>query len=86
MGHPADSPPYFLYTAGTYAALVTRGQTLDLKIAPSVTKFPRNVARSALDKPIGERTKLFHFDPFLITEVRTVCRSRMVSRSIMDCF
>lgn len=35
---------YFLYTTGTHAALLTHGQTLDLKIAPSVTKFPRNVA------------------------------------------
>lgn len=61
---------YFLYTTGTHGALLTHGQTLDLKIAPSVTKFPRNVAIGSRqtyqrkEKTFAFPLRSFYFDPF----------------------
>lgn len=70
MGHPADFISfYFLYTTEVHVALVAHGQTLDLKIAPSATKFPRNVAIGCKQtgRSEGNKNLLFYFDPFFIT-------------------
>lgn len=62
---------YFLYTTGTHAALLTRGQTLDLKIAPSVTKFPRNVAIGSR-QTYQREDKTFCFSTSILSSLRFV--------------